>query len=119
MTVQLERIAGAPMAAELHVRDHVLRIDASVPEGGEDTGPNPHDLYDAALASCKALTVLWYARHKGWTIHDLQTSVVRDATQERAGTYKLAVQMKVQSVLPMRNGPSWSVLQTNAPYTSS
>ena len=111
MTVELARIQGTPMAAELHIREHVLRIDAPVKEGGEDTGPEPHDLYDAALASCKALTVLWYARHKGWTIQDLKTTVERDASQERAGTYRLAVRMQVQADL---TDAQWAELQRAA-----
>ena len=111
MTVELARIQGTPMAAELHIREHVLRIDAPVKEGGEDTGPEPHDLYDAALASCKALTVLWYARHKGWTIGALKTQVERDASDERAGTYRLAVRMQVEADL---SEAQWAELQRAA-----
>ena len=99
MTVELARIQGTPMAAELHIREHVLRIDAPVKEGGEDTGPEPHDLYDAALASCKALTVLWYARRKGIPVTDVRTVIERDASAERAGTYHLAARMQISGDL--------------------
>ncbi|MBF5004476.1 OsmC family protein [Diaphorobacter caeni] len=109
--IELERIAGTPMAAELRIREHVLRVDAPPKEGGEDTGPEPHDLYDAALASCKALTVLWYARHKGWTINGLTTQVERDAGAERSGTYRLAVRMQVDADL---SDAQWAELQRAA-----
>jgi len=99
MTVQLKRIAEAPMAQSVTIRGHGLVADASVQEGGNDAGPSPHDLYDAALGACKALTVLWYARRKGWAIDDVQTVVERDASGERAGVYRLATRLQVQGAL--------------------
>lgn len=96
MTVQLTRIPGAPMAQALSIREHAFVADGSVQEGGSDAGPSPHDLYDAALGACKALTVLWYARRKGWAVDDVQTVVERDGSSERAGTYRLAARLQVQ-----------------------
>ena len=58
MAVDLRRVPGAPMAQTVHIRAHDLVADGSVEEGGTDSGPSPHDLYDAALGACKALTVL-------------------------------------------------------------
>ena len=74
----------------VRVREHAFTVDASVPEGGDDAGPSPHDLYDAALASCKAVTVLWYAKRKGIPVDDIQVTIDRDASGERGGVYKLA-----------------------------
>jgi putative redox protein len=71
------------------VRDHSLVTDISVAEGGEDDGPDPHDLYDAALGACKALTILWYARRKAIPVEDIEVVVARDASQERQGVYTL------------------------------
>jgi putative redox protein len=85
----------APMAQTLAVRSNVLTVDGTVAEGGDDTGPNPHDLYDAALGACKVLTVLWYARRKGIPVGDIQTSVERDDSGERGGTYRLAARLKI------------------------
>lgn len=99
MTIQLKRIAEAPMAQSVTIRAHGLVADASVEEGGSDAGPSPHDLYDAALGACKALTVLWYARRKGWAIDDVQTVVERDASAERTGVYRLATRLQVQGTL--------------------
>ena len=65
MAVQLRYVSDTPMSQRLEIREHVLTVDSSVAEGGQDAGPNPHDLYDSALGACKALTVLWYAQRKG------------------------------------------------------
>ena len=67
MTIQLQRIEGTPMAQRLAIRSHEWVVDGTAAEGGDDTGPNPHDLYDAALGGCKALTLLWYAGARAGT----------------------------------------------------
>ena len=99
MAVELRRVPGAPMAQTVHIRAHDLVADGSVEEGGTDSGPSPHDLYDAALGACKALTVLWYARRKGLPVDDVQTVVERDASAERAGVYRLATRLQVSGDL--------------------
>ncbi|QNN55371.1 OsmC family protein [Diaphorobacter ruginosibacter] len=108
MTVRLERVSDAPMSQRLTIRDHVWTVDAQPAEGGQDSGPDPHDLYDSALGACKALTLLWYARHKGWAVQDVQTAVERDASGERSGTYRLSVRLQVSGDL---SDAQWSELQ--------
>lgn len=99
MDIQLRRRAApggfAPMAQVVRIGSHELVADGSVAEGGEDAGPSAHDLYDAALGACKALTVLWYARRKGIPVGEIETTVVRDDFQERQGTYRLAAKLSI------------------------
>lgn len=99
MSLSLKRIEGAPMAQSLQIGSHSLVVDGTVPEGGTDAGPSPHDLYDAALGACKALTVLWYARRKGMAVVDVRTVVERDDSQERQGTYWLAARLQISGDL--------------------
>ena len=99
MAIELQRIPGAPMAQTVHIRDHAFVADGSEQEGGADGGPSPHDLYDAALGACKALTVLWYARRKGLPVQDVKTVVERDDSAERAGTYRLATRLQISGDL--------------------
>lgn len=89
MPITVTRDLAQPMRHLVQVRDHQFSIDGSVDEGGNDSGPGAHDLYDAALASCKALTVLWYARRKGIALQDVRVEVERDAAEERHGVYRL------------------------------
>jgi putative redox protein len=93
MIISLRRTPDLPMAQDVHVRTHVLVADVGVAEGGSDAGPNPHDLYDSALAACKALTVLWYARKNAIPVSDVQTTVSRDQTGERGGEYRLRTEL--------------------------
>ena len=99
MTIELQRDLGAAMAQQVRIRHHAFTADASEAEGGADGGPSPHDLYDAALGACKALTVMWYARKKGIPVEDVQTRVERDDSQERSGVYKLAAKLQVKGDL--------------------
>jgi putative redox protein len=99
MTIELHRDLPKPMAQVLEVRGHTLRADVPELEGGNDAGPSPHDLYDAALASCKAITVMWYARKKGIPVDDVHTVVERDDSQERSGVYKLSTRLRIRGAL--------------------
>ena len=90
MTIRALRDQSLPMRHIVHVRNHIISTDGSLEEGGNDAGPSPHDLYDAALSACKALTVVWFAKRKNIPLEDVQVSLVRDASEERQGIYRLA-----------------------------
>jgi putative redox protein len=94
ITVRRDGITGTRHI--LKVRAHEIAVDT----GGEhDAGPTPHDLYDSALAACKALTVLVYAQHKGIPVEEIEVVVNRDDTQERQGVYKLDTALHVTGAL--------------------
>ena len=95
MTIKIIRDQSLAMRHIVHVRNHIVSVDGTAEEGGDDAGPSPHDLYDAAVGSCKALTVIWYAKRKGIPVEDVQVSVERDASEERKGTYRLRASLKL------------------------
>jgi putative redox protein len=91
MTIEVVRDPRSRMRHEIHIGPSSLATDLSVEEGGDASGPTPHDLYDAALGACTALTVLWYAKRRSIPLEGSTVSVARDASQERAGIYRLSV----------------------------
>ena len=95
MTISVIRDPSLPMRHIVHVRNHLISTDGSVEEGGNDAGPSPHDLYDAALSACKALTVVWYAKHKGIPLEHVEVTMERDASEERKGVYRLKSTLRV------------------------
>lgn len=99
MPIELERKPGEPLAQSMHIRHHGLTTDVAPAGGGNDAGPSPHDLYDAALGACKALTVMWYARKKGIPVDDVKTVIERDDSQERAGNYRLTARLRISGEL--------------------
>jgi putative redox protein len=83
----------------VRVGDFVLTVDAPAADGGEGAGFSPHDLYDAALGACKALTMLYYADRHGMQLDDIRVEVTRDDSQERQGTYRLDAKIDVSAPL--------------------
>jgi putative redox protein len=95
MTVTIVRDQQALMRHEVRIGTNIFAADASVSDGGQGLGPNPHDLYDAALGACEALTVLWYARRKGIPVDEIEVAVERDQSEERTGIYRLDTKLKL------------------------
>lgn len=89
MQVTATRDRAGKMRHVVAIRNHRVTVDELPAVGGEDTGPTPHDLYDAALAACKALTMVWYANRKQIPLEDVAVTVERDDKDERSGTYRL------------------------------
>jgi putative redox protein len=99
MSINVTRNHQHPMSHTVRIRSHEFAADVSAAEGGSDAGPSPHDIYDAALASCKALTVLWYAQRKKIELTDIEVITERDDSQERQGTYVLNSTLKLSGNL--------------------
>jgi putative redox protein len=53
---------------------------------GEGQGPNPHDLLDAALGVCTAMTVMMVAQRKQWPLQDVRVEITHE---ENDSLYKL------------------------------
>ncbi|MFP5356916.1 MAG: OsmC family protein [Gammaproteobacteria bacterium] len=60
--------------------------------GGEGSGPEPHDLFDAALGACTALTVSLVAQRKQWPLEDVRVSITHTETD---GEYRLHRQVEL------------------------
>ena len=57
---------------------HILVTDEPESIGGTDTGPAPHELLPAALASCVSTMVSLYAQRRGWEIGEVSCEVEYD-----------------------------------------
>jgi putative redox protein len=99
MTVQVTRDNSTPMRHVVRVGEYVFTVDAPVADGGEAAGFAPHDVYDAALGACKALTMLFWAQRHGMPVEDIHVEVTRDDSHERQGTYRLAAKIAVTGAL--------------------
>lgn len=95
MSIVVKRDPTGRMRHQVRIGDHTLVVDEPPQHGGEASGPTPHDLYDAALAACKALTMVWYAEREGIALQDVEVHIERDASQERQGSYRLRASIAV------------------------
>lgn len=67
-------------AQDLDVAGHPLRADEDVDKGGDNSGPTPHELLLAALASCTTMTLKVYAERKGWPLRNVRAIVNGETT---------------------------------------
>ena len=53
-----------------------LRVDEPLSAGGDDTGPQPTELFLASFASCMAISIAYAARKREITLGDLSVKAV-------------------------------------------
>ncbi len=99
MTIVVTRDRSGKMKHIVSMRQHSFIADEPESNGGEDLGPGPHDLYDSALGTCKAMTMLWYANRKQIPLEGIQVHVERDDSDERKGTYRLSITLDLSGPL--------------------
>jgi putative redox protein len=58
---------------------HTITTDEPFDLGGADSGPAPHELLAAMLASCVSTMMVLYARRHEWDLGDLRVDVLYDA----------------------------------------
>lgn len=71
---------------KIQIGKHQLIADAPEAFGGDDSGPEPHDLLAASLAACTALTLTMYAKRKGMALEDVRVAVDHG---QQDGAYEL------------------------------
>lgn len=89
LTLHLETEQNGELRQRIEVREHTWFADGSASAGGQDSAPDPHDLFDSALAACKAITVMMYAKQRQLPLERVSIDLIRDNSDERAGTYRL------------------------------
>lgn len=79
---------------------HAMPADEPIEHGGNDAGPDPHELLLAALGACVSTTVQMYAERKQWPLEGVQVYLSyakvpgKDRT-EAAGTTVDEIEMEI------------------------
>ena len=94
-TIDAQTLHPGEYPNTVRVRGHSFTSDVAAATGGQDSAPGPHDLFDAALATCKAMTALWYARRHAIPLERVESHVESDDSQERAGVYRMRVRVEL------------------------
>ncbi|MFN3649382.1 MAG: OsmC family protein [Armatimonadota bacterium] len=69
---QVVVISDRNFRQEIWAGDHTLVADEPRELGGDDTGATPYELLLAALGACTSITLLMYARRKGWELQAVE-----------------------------------------------
>src|SRR5215203_4504356 len=67
-SVTVTHVPGTTYQTRIDTGDLALIGDEPIESGGDGLGPNPYELLLAALGQCTVLTILLYARRKGWPV---------------------------------------------------
>jgi len=94
--VHTTKAAAGAVATQLAIGPHYLIADVSTDNGGDDLGPDPHELLDASLAACTALTLTLYAKRKGMRLANVEVSIDHD---ESEGVYRMRRDVKLSGEL--------------------
>jgi uncharacterized OsmC-like protein len=68
-SVTVTHVPGTTYQTRIDTGDLALIGDEPVEAGGDGLGPNPYELLLAALGQCTVLTIVLYARRKGWPVN--------------------------------------------------
>src|SRR5437764_15235092 len=88
----------ATFTHRIEIGNHQLTIDEPTSNGGDDEGPNPQELLAASLASCTAVTMEMYAKHKGWEIGTVEV-VCEYSPAERGCPTKFKLELRLPAGL--------------------
>jgi putative redox protein len=69
---QVVVVSDTNLRHQVWAGQHTVLVDEPVTLGGDDTGPSPYELILAALGTCTSMTLLLYARRKGWTLEHVE-----------------------------------------------
>jgi putative redox protein len=75
------RSLEALFATEIRIGPHYILADEPAENGGDDTGPKPHDFLLAALGACTSMTLRMYAQRKGWPLTGVHVHLTQEAIE--------------------------------------
>ncbi|MDR9750575.1 OsmC family protein [Pseudomonas sp. SZMC_28357] len=99
MSVTVNTVSSDGLRHSVEIDDHELFADAPKSVGGDGSAPEPHDYFDAALGTCKAITLKMYAKKKDIPLTGVTVEVKRDNSEEQKGKYALHVKLTLKGVL--------------------
>ena len=92
--IKLQKADDRAYRQRLSIASHEWFADNSVALGGDESAPDPHDLFDSSLAACTAITLTMYAKRKGMALESINVDLERDNTREKQGEYGLALTLE-------------------------
>lgn len=115
MSIQLRKSDSGTYRQTIRINQHTVFADVAKDLGGDDSAPDPHDLYDAALAACKAITLMMYAKRKQLPLDYVDVLIERDNSREAQGVYVLNVQLKLSGQLTAEQNAQLGAIAEKCP----
>jgi putative redox protein len=96
MSIRVHKAPVGQFAQSAEIGPHTLLVDVDHAGGGDDLAPDPHELLDAALGACTALTLKLYATRKQWPLVNADVVITHEETP---GHYQLQRVITLQGEL--------------------
>lgn len=77
-SVTVTHVPGTTYQTRIETPDLALIADESEADGGDGLGPSPYELLLAGLGHCTVLTILLYARRKGWPVANVAARLTHE-----------------------------------------
>ena len=90
------RTGHGKFGTEVHTSSHRFVVDEPRSYGGDDTGPTPYDLLNAALGTCTAMTMKMYADRKELPLEGVSIHVTHDRNHEEDCGHVRAMEEGIQ-----------------------
>ncbi len=94
--IRVHKSAEGKLRQDIDIGRHRITADISEVLGGDAAGPDPHELLDAALGACTALTVTMVARRKQIPLTDLKVEITHT---EADGLYRMSRKLEFSGAL--------------------
>lgn len=73
---------------------HSATSDTTRDKGGSESGFRPHDLLEAALASCMNMTIRMYAEQQGLALSGVTTKVKLDRSKPEETVFEYEIELQ-------------------------
>ena len=93
--VLVGRCPDASFEQRVYIGPHLLVADELPEAGGDDRGPDPFQLLQAALGACTSMTLGVYAKRKGWELGEVTVRVGRRVEEETGADGRAAGKVQV------------------------
>ncbi len=95
--------SGKGMQHEISAGAHKWIADAGKEIGGNESGPNPHEMMLAALGTCTSMTLKVFSDKRGWKLDEVKVSlneeIVEDPNSPGKKMFKITRDIQVKGEL--------------------
>ena len=80
--IEVRKAAAGKFQQIISIGRNSVIADANLEAGGDEAGPDPHELLDASLGACTAITVHMVAQRKQIPLTDVRVKVTHEEDGE-------------------------------------
>lgn len=87
---------------ETTVRDHIIKTDQTLKEGGENSAPTPFDLFLASISTCSAYYVLKFCLERKIPFEGVGLTMITDPDEKTKMLKKISIAIKLPPEFPAK-----------------